>query len=181
MFENYYMQQQQHGHGMPVFAGVSRQRGHGLGSMLSGLFRRALPIIKRGLSIFGKNALKTGLQVASDVADGGDWKESAKRHVPSALSESIKRFREEDFGQSQTGSGGFGPRRSRRKSKAPGGGFGGITQKKKRKKSDKNKNKNKKKKQKTSGISKKKKAKVNKKKKKKKSSRSSIKDIFSAQ
>jgi len=34
--------------------------------VLSGLFRSAVPMLKRGLSAFGKQALSTGLQVASD-------------------------------------------------------------------------------------------------------------------
>ena len=48
--------------------------------MLSGLFRRAMPLIKRGLAVFGKQALRTGLEVANDVADGGKVEDSLRMH-----------------------------------------------------------------------------------------------------
>jgi len=45
MYEDYY--RSQIGSGLPVFEGSLGQRGHELGSMLSGLFRSAMPMIKR--------------------------------------------------------------------------------------------------------------------------------------
>ena len=48
--------------------------------MLSGLFRRAMPLIKRELAVFGKQALRTRLQVANDVADGGKVEDSLRMH-----------------------------------------------------------------------------------------------------
>ena len=86
MYEDYYTSQ--NGNGVPIFQGSAGQRGHGLGSMLSGLFRSAMPMIKRGLAFFGKQALKTGLEVANDVADGESFGNSARRRVP----EGIKHF-----------------------------------------------------------------------------------------
>ena len=59
--------------------------GHGLGSMLSGLFRSAMPMIKRGLAFFGKQALKTSLQVVNEVAHGESFGNSARRHVPEVI------------------------------------------------------------------------------------------------
>ena len=56
------------------------QKGHGLGSMLSGLFRSAVPMLKRGLATFGKHALKTGLEIADDVAAGKSFKDSAREN-----------------------------------------------------------------------------------------------------
>ena len=67
-FEHYYLQQV--GHGLTAFAGVAVQRGHGLGSILSGLFRGALPILKNVGKAVGKQLLKSGLEVASDVVSG---------------------------------------------------------------------------------------------------------------
>ena len=89
LYKNYYISQS--GHGMPVFAGSRGQRGHGLGSLLGGLFRSAFPMIKRGLAAFGKQALKTGLEIAKDVADGEDIKESAKKRVPDGIKTFAKR------------------------------------------------------------------------------------------
>ena len=64
-------------------------------------------MIKRGLAFFGKQALKTGAQIANDVADGGDFLESAKKRT----SERIKGFINPDNFSSQSGNG----RRRRRK------------------------------------------------------------------
>lgn len=99
MYEDYYMSQS--GSGMPVFAGSRGQRGHGLGSMLSGLFRSAMPMLKRGLAIFGRHALRTGAQIANDVADGESFGNSARRRV----SEGIKRIDPSEFFSTQSGSG----------------------------------------------------------------------------
>ena len=98
---DYYTNQQQRGLGVPLFQGSRLQRGHGLGNILSGFFRSALPMLKRGLAFFGKQALRTGAQIANDVADGESFTESTKKRV----SERIKGvFNPENF-SSQTGSG----------------------------------------------------------------------------
>ena len=99
MYEDYYLKQS--GSGLPIFHGSRGQRGHGLGSMLSGLFRSAFPMIKRGLANFGKHALKTGLEIANDVADGSSFKESTQTRIFPA----IKRFAQSDIFSSQSGSG----------------------------------------------------------------------------
>ena len=109
MYEDYYMAQR--GSGVPVFQGSRGQRGHGLGSMLSGLFRSAVPILKRGLAAFGRHALRTGAQIANDVADGQNLGESAKRRV----GDRIKRFVSPEEYSTQTGS---GKRKTRRRKKA---------------------------------------------------------------
>ena len=119
LYESYYMDQS--GSGMPVFMGSAGQRGHGLGSMLSGFFRSAFPMIKRGLAAFGKHALKTGLEIANDVASGDSFKDSAKRRA----FEGIKRFATSENFINQSGS---GRRRSKRRRKTI------INNKKKKKK-----------------------------------------------
>jgi hypothetical protein len=85
MYEDYYMSQS--GNGIPIFQGYRGQKGHGLGSILSGFFRSAMPLLKRGLSIFGKEALRTGARIANDVADGQSFKDSAKRRVTERINE----------------------------------------------------------------------------------------------
>ena len=107
LYENYYIDQS--GSGLPVFVGGRGQRGHGLGSILSGLFRSALPMLRRGLATFGKHALKTGLDIANDVVAGDSLKEAAKKHVP----EGIKRFATSSdlFNQSGSGRGRYAKRR----------------------------------------------------------------------
>lgn len=99
MYEDYYTSQSGNGH--PIYQGAPGQRGHGLGSMLSGLFRSALPMIKRGLAHFGRQALKTGLEVANDVADGQSFGVSARQRIP----DGIKRFVSTANFTNQSGSG----------------------------------------------------------------------------
>ena len=56
--------------------------------MLSGLFTSAMPMIKTGLVSLGKQALRTGMDIAGDMADGQGFSESANRRVR----EGIKRL-----------------------------------------------------------------------------------------
>ena len=94
---------------MPVFTGYRGQRGHGLGSLISELFRKAVPMLKRGLASFGKHALKTGLEIANDVAERENFKESAKKRIP----QGIKGFAKMENFIPQSGSG-----RKRKRSRA---------------------------------------------------------------
>jgi hypothetical protein len=84
LYEDYYSRQAGNG-GIPVYHGARSQRGHGLGSILSGFFRSALPMLRRGLSFFGREALRTGAQIAGDVADGQPVLDSAKRRVSNRI------------------------------------------------------------------------------------------------
>ena len=45
------------------------QRGHGLGSFLSGLFRVVRPVLWRGIKAVGRDTLRTGGRILSDLAD----------------------------------------------------------------------------------------------------------------
>ena len=97
LYEQYY--NDQCGSGMPVYHGSQMQRGHGLGSVLSGLFRNVWPLIRNDLRSLGKQALKTGVNVANDVVAGSSFKDSARNRVP----EGIKTFVSSQFGQSGSG------------------------------------------------------------------------------
>ena len=61
------------------FIGMPYQRGNGLGSLFRGLFRFILPIAKSAGHAVGKQALKTGAEIASDLVAGESLAESAKR------------------------------------------------------------------------------------------------------
>ena len=102
LYEDYYTKQS--GGELPVFYGARTQRGHGIGSVLGGLFRRALPFLKSGAEILGKQALN----VATDMIDGKSFKESAKDR----LKEGIKTFASQREAIQQSGS---GVRRKRRR------------------------------------------------------------------
>ena len=92
-YEQYYADQC--GNGMNVLQGARGQRGHGLISVLSGLFRSALPMITN----FGKQALQTGLNVATDFVEGESFKDSLRKHIP----DGIRGFRDAQFGQPGSG------------------------------------------------------------------------------
>ena len=80
---------QQGGGDVPIFQGYRGQRGHGIGSVLAGLFRSAVPILKKGLSFFLPEALKTGAKIANDVADGQSFGEAAKKRVTERINEAV--------------------------------------------------------------------------------------------
>ncbi|KAK6175843.1 hypothetical protein SNE40_014223 [Patella caerulea] len=76
---HYYLSQT--GDGFPVFWGTPYQKGYGLGSVLSSLFRVATPLLKSAAKTVGKKALTTGAQIFGDVFHGKNLKTSAKRHL----------------------------------------------------------------------------------------------------
>jgi len=92
MYEDYYMRQCGGGGGdMPVFAGARYQKGHGLGSILSGLFRRVLPFLKANGKNFAVNLLRTGVDVADDVFDGGKkFTDALKERVPQGIKRTVQ-------------------------------------------------------------------------------------------
>ena len=102
LYEDYYVKQS--GSGLAHFSGARMQRGHGLTNILNGLFRRAWPVIQSGAKAFGRQFLRTGLQVANDVADGQTIKESGMKQVPES-------FVSSNFFKTQSGSGRKTPKR----------------------------------------------------------------------
>ena len=79
LFTDYYVNQA--GGSILVFQGIRGQRGHGFGSVLSGLFRSALPMLKR----VGKQALTTGAHIASDMLSGKQFGDSARSRVQQGI------------------------------------------------------------------------------------------------
>ena len=71
---------------MPVFVGAKYQKGHGLGSMISGFFKRfVVPFFKTNARTLASHAVKTGLNVADDVIGGKSLKESVKERIPEGI------------------------------------------------------------------------------------------------
>lgn len=63
--------QRQLGHGIPsVFRGSAYQKGHGVGTLLGGLFRTVAPLIKSGAATMGKELLRSGVGFLGDIAGG---------------------------------------------------------------------------------------------------------------
>ena len=67
-YVEYYTQQ---GKGAQFFQGMPYQAGYGIGNILSGLFRTAVPffkpILKSGAQILKQEALKTGKDIVKDM------------------------------------------------------------------------------------------------------------------
>ena len=79
IYERYYIDQA--GGGMPVYSGSPYQRGHGLGSILGGLLRGAMPLLSSVGKSIGRQMIRSGLDVASDVVSGGNVRDSLKRRA----------------------------------------------------------------------------------------------------
>lgn len=71
----------QYGNGLPVFIGGRLQRGRGLGSILSGLGRAVIPLLKSGGKALLKEGGKAGLQVVGDVLSGQNFKTALKKRA----------------------------------------------------------------------------------------------------
>lgn len=68
------------GNGLSVYRGkVNTMQGRGIGSFLSGLLKKAAPVLKSAAKHAGKQLLTTGAQVASDVVSGQNVGASLKR------------------------------------------------------------------------------------------------------
>ena len=81
-YESYYKNQS--GGGGQFFQGTRYQKGYGLGGILKGLFRSALPMIAKGVKTIGKQAMRTGIDIAGDALSGQDLKSSSKRRLKQA-------------------------------------------------------------------------------------------------
>lgn len=80
IYVKYYLEQAGGGNQV-YYRGTRLQRGYGIGSIFSRLFRFAMPLLKRGASHVGQALARTGANVALDAAAGSDVKESAKEHL----------------------------------------------------------------------------------------------------
>ena len=87
VYEDYYLSQI--GRGIPVFRGVRYQRGHGLGNVLRNLTKFALPFLKKGVKAVGKQAVRTGMNIAQEAMQGQNIKAAAKRHLSQGLTDLI--------------------------------------------------------------------------------------------
>ena len=85
IYEQYYDRQQKGRGDFPVYVGRYAQRGHGIGSILSSLFTRALPTLKT----IAPHILSAGVDVVKDVASGTKLKDAAIKRIP----ETLKRVR----------------------------------------------------------------------------------------
>ena len=88
-FENYYVSQV--GTGLPYFSGSQYQKGYGLGSIFSSLGRATLPLVRSTGKALGKEVLRTGGNIASDLLEGKSIKQAALHRSKQAGLNLLKR------------------------------------------------------------------------------------------
>jgi len=76
---------------MPFYSGAQYQRGHGLGSIFASIGRAVLPLVKTGAKAVGREVLKSGSRIASDVLAGENVKRVAIRRAKQAGSNLLNR------------------------------------------------------------------------------------------
>lgn len=96
-YERYY--DAQTGFGISVYTGrsvmpTSAMTGNGIGSLFSGLLRKAIPVLKKGAMSVGKRLVSTGVGALSDIAEGKSVKEAARNRFRSAGSDILGDIRE---------------------------------------------------------------------------------------
>lgn len=79
----YYVSQAGNGIGT-VYRGSATQKGRGIGSFLSGLFRSVLPILKSGARTVGREALKTGANILGDIVNNKPVGPSVRARISNA-------------------------------------------------------------------------------------------------
>ena len=82
---------EQSGGSIPVFSGAKYQRGHGIGSILSGVMKMALPVLKKGALTLGKTTLSTGMNIARDKLAGKSLQQSFQDNLKIAGSDLVSR------------------------------------------------------------------------------------------
>lgn len=91
-----YYRKSQFGNGaLPAYGGRGRQRGHGLGSLIGGLLRGAVPLLstigRSAAKSAGKALLSTGAGVLADVVAGKGFKKSVVRRSKATGKQLLKR------------------------------------------------------------------------------------------
>ncbi|XP_044597353.1 uncharacterized protein F54H12.2-like [Cotesia glomerata] len=88
-----------------VYVGLPNQKGHGIGSFLGGLFRRVLPFLKTGLKAVGKEASRSGVNIATNVLDHKIPAEDAFKMRVRESGKNLKRKAQQKIDSLMSGSG----------------------------------------------------------------------------
>ena len=98
MYDRYYSAQK--GGDIVPYVGRRRQRGHGLGSIVGGLFRRfVVSFVRSNAKTVGANLLRTGADIARDVFTGRKLTEAAKAHLPSGIKRTVQSLQWQSRGE----------------------------------------------------------------------------------
>lgn len=79
------------GHSIPVYQGYSSQYGHGLGNVLGGLVRSAMPIVGKIAKSAGAQLLETGLDFVKNKLKRSRANSSSRRPKKRRKSRQVKR------------------------------------------------------------------------------------------
>lgn len=88
VYDRYYVNQA--GSGLPFYSGSRIQSGYGLGSILGGLLRSAVPLLKPALKTVGREVARSGVDVVKDVMQGQSLKQAAKRRLREGANRSLR-------------------------------------------------------------------------------------------
>ena len=86
---DYYEHFKTGGSDLPLYRGSRNQRGHGLGNWFKSFYRfvvpflkkHAVPVIKKGATILGTEAIRTAANVATDKIAGKKLEESGRDRI----------------------------------------------------------------------------------------------------
>lgn len=101
VYTQYYLNQAGSGFGS-VYAGGVYQKGHGIGSFLSGLFRCVFPLIKSGSAVVGSELLKSGRNIISDISRSENPETVIKKRGKEAINNLSNLIGEKMFGSGYT-------------------------------------------------------------------------------
>ena len=78
-YMTYYVRQ--NGGALPYYAGGHRQRGHGLGGLLKGVFRMAQPLLGPVIKSVGQQAVREGMGLVGDILGGNNLRRAAGQRL----------------------------------------------------------------------------------------------------
>ena len=97
----------QEGSDLPILRGVRNQRGHGLGNWFRSFYRyivpvlkkHAVPVLKKGATILGTEAIKTAANVATDKIAGKNFEEASRTRIDEGLDNISKQWNQKGGGK----------------------------------------------------------------------------------
>lgn len=100
LLTHYYLDQAGNG---GIYQGSSFQKGYGIGSFLSGLFRSVLPLLKRSGAVISRELVKSGENILSDLGNDNTNFKSVMKNRGGELFNNLKRKALEQMGGSGGG------------------------------------------------------------------------------
>lgn len=107
-YVSYYLNQAGSGVGQ-VYAGAPYQKGHGIGSFMSSVWKTIMPLFRSGAKHVGTEILKTGANVLNDIAvDNATPKESFRKRAREASQNLSSKLNTKIMKMTGSGGGGAG-------------------------------------------------------------------------